>query len=282
VTSNKTQQKESIANGAADNNTMSFAKSHAVADRGATSLFLMEGLKMSNVQIATNPLSINLPDGAIVKSMHTCDIIIQGLPTVLTGHIVQGLTMVSLVGIRILCNAGCTVTFTEKYCDVMYNEKLILRGYKDPQTDLWTLPITSDAIMRQSTVGKDFGNQKNLQQIQVAGFTHSVRTRANAIKFAHQSLCNPKISTLVKALKKGFLKGCPNMNMELVTKYLNPSPATAKGHMKQLKKGIRTTTRKTPPIIQPIAQIANPEVLPIFDKAPPYPGPAYNKKTTMN
>ncbi len=66
------------------------------------------------------------------------------------------------------------------------------------------------------------------------------------------------------------------MNEELVTKYLNPSPATAKGHMKRPKKGIRTTTRKTPPIIQPIAQIVNPEVLPIFDEAPPYPGPAYN------
>jgi hypothetical protein len=46
--------------------------------------------------------------------------------------------------------------------------------------------------------------------------------------------------------------------------------------MKQPKKGIRTTARKTLPIIPPIAQIANPEVLPIFDKAPPYPGPAYN------
>jgi hypothetical protein len=109
VTSNKTQQKESIANGAANNNTMSFAKTHAVANTGATSLFVMEGLKMSNVQIATNPLSIYLPDGAIIKSMHMCDIIIPGLPTVLTGHIVQGLTMTSLVGIRILCNAGCTV-----------------------------------------------------------------------------------------------------------------------------------------------------------------------------
>jgi hypothetical protein len=49
VTSNKTQQKESIANGAADNNMKSFAKTHAVADMGATSLFMMKGLKMSNV-----------------------------------------------------------------------------------------------------------------------------------------------------------------------------------------------------------------------------------------
>jgi hypothetical protein len=45
-------------------------------------------------------------------------------------------------------------------------------------------------------------------------------------------------------LKKGFLKGCPNLSEELVTKYLNPSPATAKGHMKRPKKGIRSTRMK--------------------------------------
>ncbi len=88
MTSNKTQKKESITYGATDNNTMSFIKTHAVADTGTTSLFMMEGLKMSNVQIATIQLSINLPDGAIVKSTHTCDIILPGLPTMLTGHIV--------------------------------------------------------------------------------------------------------------------------------------------------------------------------------------------------
>jgi hypothetical protein len=94
---------------------MSFAKTHACADTGATSIFVMEELKleMENVQIAINPLSINLPDGAIVKSTHTCDVVIPGLPTVLTGHIVRGLTMVSLIGIRILCKAGCKVIFTD-------------------------------------------------------------------------------------------------------------------------------------------------------------------------
>ncbi len=78
----------------------------------------------------------------------------------------------------------------------------------------------------------------------VAMFTHSVRTCANSVKFSHQSLCNPKISSLMKASRKGFLNGCPNISKELVTKYLNPSPATAKGHMKRPKKGIRSTQNR--------------------------------------
>jgi hypothetical protein len=80
VTSNKTKHTTTNALGTTDANTMSFATTHAVADTGATSLFLMEGLKMENVQIATKPLNINLPDGAVVKSTYTCDIIIPGLP----------------------------------------------------------------------------------------------------------------------------------------------------------------------------------------------------------
>jgi hypothetical protein len=88
----------------------------------------------------------------------------------------------------------------------------------------------------------------------------------------------------MKALKKGFLKGCPYMNEELITKYLNPSPATAKGHMKWPKRGIRSTTPKgTESEIrnsQPIVLVINPEVLPLFDKARTYPGPAYNASTS--
>ncbi len=88
----------------------------------------------------------------------------------------------------------------------------------------------------------------------------------------------------MKALKKGFLKGCSNMNEELVTKYLSPIPATAKGHMKWPKKGIRSTTPKGPTNeirnSQLIIPAVNPEVLPLFNEARPYPGPAYNALTS--
>ena len=68
---------------------------------------------------------------------------------------------------------------------------------------------------------------------QVARFTHSVKARANAVKFAHQSLCNPKKSTLLKAVQRGFLDGCPYLSDKLINKFLNAIPVTAKGHMKR-------------------------------------------------
>jgi hypothetical protein len=115
-------------------------------------------------------------------------------------------------------------------------------------------------------LGKDLLDQKNPTPVNVAAFAHSLRTRTNAVKFAHQSLCNPKISTLLKALKRGFLKGCPNLSIDLVTKYLNASPATAKGHMKRPKKAIQSTTPKTN---KAGANPMVPQVLPLFNVPPP-------------
>ena len=98
-------------------------------------------------------------------------------------------------------------------------------------------------------------------------------------------MCNPKISSLLKALQKGFLKGCPNLSKDLVTKYLNPSPATAKRHMKRPKKGIRSTSKKAKTkgddvqhVPLPIPQVA-PPILQQYIKEPrPYPGLAYDAR----
>jgi len=93
----------------------------------------------------------------------------------------------------------------------------------------------------------------------------------------------------MKALGKGFLKGCPNLSEGLVTKYLNPSPATAKGHMKRPKKGVRSTQKQVktkgdsnmPSLPVPVPQAA-PQVLPLFVEPLTYNGPAYNARREEN
>ena len=86
---------------------------YAIADTGATSIFIMEGVPVKNKRVARHPLTINLPDCAKVRSTHECDVMYPGLPVKLTGHIVPGLTILSLIGIRVLCEAGCNVTFNK-------------------------------------------------------------------------------------------------------------------------------------------------------------------------
>jgi hypothetical protein len=226
-------------------NAITIDTQQAIADTGATSIFIMDGVDVDNKRVATNPITINLPDGRKVLSTHKCDFIIPGLPTKLIGHIVPGLAVASLVGIRPLCKAGCRVIFDDEKCDVVFNGKVILQGLKDPSTDLWTLPIKTTKMWAETAIPIVATTKGDTIHpgVDLAGFSHSVRTRGNGVKFAHQSLCNPKISTLLKAVRRGFLRGCPNMSEKLILKYLNPSPATAKGHMKRPRHGIRSTRR---------------------------------------
>ncbi len=74
-------------------NAMTIATSEAIADTGATSIFIMDGADVKNKRPALKPLTINLPDGRQLKSTHICDIDIPGLPTTLTGHIVPNLAI---------------------------------------------------------------------------------------------------------------------------------------------------------------------------------------------
>jgi hypothetical protein len=293
-------------------NAITIAGNQAIADTGTTLIFIMEGADMANKCLATAPLTINLPDGKKIQSTHVCDVNILGLPTALVGHIVPLLTIASLIGVRSLCKAGCTVTFDNEKCEVFYKGKVILTGLKDPSTDLWTLPIPSGRMW--TTPSSATKTVPNLPRpgpcigctphptketsdihsgINIMSFTHSIQTQANAVKFAHQSLCNPKIFTLLKATRRGFLKGCPNFTKKLIVKYLNPNPATAKGHMKHPCHGIKSTCPKqsrtvvletltiqhTPP--QPIARIDAP-VLPLAHEIPFYPGQANNTLTGPN
>ena len=91
----------------------------------------MKGTPVKNLRRTNNPITVSLPDGTKVSSTHICDIDIPGLPTTLMDHILPGITMASLIGIRILCKAGCKVVFNDEKCEVFYNNDIILRGFKD-------------------------------------------------------------------------------------------------------------------------------------------------------
>jgi hypothetical protein len=86
-------------------------------------------------------------------------------------------------------------------------------------------------------------------------------------------LCNLSISSLLKTVHKSFLKGCLNLSEKLILKYLNPSPATAKDHMKQPCNGIESTCLKQGPTLashQSIAHVPPPEMVgaPVPDYIP--------------
>jgi hypothetical protein len=149
--------------------------------------------------------------------------------------------------------AGCKVRFNKFKCTIWYDNKIILEGGKDMSTDLWTLPIGSsgmtshhDANVIPPAAPVIANAHVHFAKTQIAFFIHTVRSKANSIRFTHQSLCSPCILTLLKAICHGYLNGCPNLTVKGVTKYLNPSPASAKDHMKRPRHGIHSTQNTVP------------------------------------
>jgi hypothetical protein len=106
-----------------------------------------------------------------------------------------------------------------------------------------------------------------------AMFSYHCMTKTNAVEFMHQSLCNPPISLLIKAINKGFLKSALHLSAKMVARYLSPSPSTLKEHMKQPCKELRSTSspRQTqptqlvlprPPLAQSIHERLMPGLIP--------------------
>ena len=54
--------------------------SHAIIDTGTTAIFIMEGTPVKNKQIATKPLTINLPDGTKLSQLIFVTLKYRGYP----------------------------------------------------------------------------------------------------------------------------------------------------------------------------------------------------------
>ncbi len=96
-------------------NAMQIAPTHAVADTGATSIFVMAGAPANNICVAQKPIHISLPDGKKILSTHS-DVDIPGLPHKLIGYIVPNMKMASLLGMHSRCKTGCKVIFDDEKC----------------------------------------------------------------------------------------------------------------------------------------------------------------------
>ncbi|KAL7462118.1 hypothetical protein ACHAXS_005381 [Conticribra weissflogii] len=170
--------------------------------------------------------------------MHTCHLDIPWLPPQATeAHIVQGLAHTSLISIKQLCNHGCIVTNDALACRVYYNHCLVWIGQREPKTGLWVLPLQRKTP--PSTISTT-----------TSPTTHSVNSaytmtsKASLLCYLHQCAFSPTIVTWTKAIDNGQFISWPGLTSAAVRKYLPPSPANDKGHMKRTHQNIRSTKKK--------------------------------------
>ena len=107
-----------------------------------------------NKQKAVHTLPIQMPNGEVIKSMHTALLSHPDLPLqARQSHIFPGLTK-ALLSIGTLCKYGCEATSNDK--SVHFKNKqiknIIMRGTQYARTNLYMLRLTHQKkIMTEST-----------------------------------------------------------------------------------------------------------------------------------
>jgi len=170
----------------------------AIADAGATAHFAIPGAPVINKKIATTPLIINLPDGEQLQSSHTCELNIPWLPRAArNAHILPGLKHTSLISIKVLCDAGCKVSYDDERCKVYFKNKLVWHGGREPTTQLWVLPLCP----AQTALPNLHDIVSAEAQIHCANNAFVTTSKAALIRYLHQALFSPTKTTLLKAIR---------------------------------------------------------------------------------
>jgi hypothetical protein len=95
-----------------------------VIDSGCTSNFLSATAPHNNTQEAHVPLSVDMPNGTIIQSSHTCDLLLADFPPqAQKAHILPGLVHNSFISVGQLCNNGCNITFTQEQITISRDGK---------------------------------------------------------------------------------------------------------------------------------------------------------------
>ena len=196
---------------------------------GTTGNFVLPGAPVDEIQEAENPIEIEMANGSISRSTHTCYLRIPGLPKELReAHIVPGLSHSSLTSIKTLCRGGCVVIFKDKICEVWYRGTLALTGKDVGPGGLWIMPIDERASLDEEEIKQE----QNPPSI-AAATVYTLPHKQQKVKCMHQTFFAMPPTTLEKAISNNQLKGFPMMNIKDIRKHLPPSLVTPKSRMKR-------------------------------------------------
>jgi hypothetical protein len=137
----------------------------------------------------------------------------------------------SLLSVGKLCNEGYIVTFKNTSVTVCNSQELqILSGPRDLDTRLWRINLRQD-------------NQHVHQA--VANNMYELRNTGALVHYFHKALFSPTKYALLQAVKNGYIMTWPGLTEDAIHTHLELTPATAMGHMNQIRQNIRSTS-KTP------------------------------------
>ena len=231
-----------------------FKRNHIIAkgDSGASRHYFKpsDANVLQNISPATD-VKVILPDNSELTSTH------KGLLPILsneisqqakTSTILKNLNSSSLISLGQLCDDDCKVLLTKNKIHVVKNNKIVIQGKRNTNDGLWDIPIEkAPNLPTQHHVD----NVNTTHQQKLGVIIRKKQKKVDLIKYLHAACFSPVPSTFVRAIKRNHLTTWPGLTTKLVQTSLQPSMATAKGHLAQERQYLQSTN---PPTKEPLQQ----------------------------
>ena len=206
----------------------------------------------------SQPLRVRFPDGQIASSIGTSEVALPSTGIALPAHVFADDSLQqSLFGISDITNNNYAATFRKDGLYLYHDDELVHYSPKSPTASSWTLPI-----------------QRPLAQ---ANAIMSLPSDKKYVQFMFASFGSPAHSTLLRALRKGYLSTLARFTSTLFSKHKPNTVATAMGHLDRRRQGLDSTSPV--PVIAP-SPVAVP-LPPASSDIPPPGSSPYDAYTDM-
>ena len=179
----------------------------ALVDSAANVLLLANGAP-SNESLPQLPTKTILqPSGARIFNNKTMKILLVKLPKLAReAHFVPGIIN-NLLSVSALCDAGCEVFFHSTGCEISFNREIIVRGWRDMQTNMWRIYLLDEGVSNIILAYSDGAMMPELVSMPITeGFYKKIyecETTVQLIQFYHATMGYHCTSTWCKAMISG-------------------------------------------------------------------------------
>ena len=219
--------------------TINNAQHHAILDTGCTAHTLRADAPVLHSNPSAPKQVVGTPTGDTMISTASALIQNSNFPIeARQAHIYPKLAYKSLLSVGQLCDSGYAAVFKKnnvsiiKEDDVTITGPTQMSGYRDHNNNqLWVTDINENGTSTKNATSQN----KQVNSV------FKMRTLRDLVTYHHQSVWNPVVKTWTRAIDRGHFATFPGLSSKVVRKHLQPSIATAKGHMTKERQNIRST-----------------------------------------
>jgi hypothetical protein len=155
-------------------------------------------------------------------------------------HVFPSMTNNPLLSIGQFCDDGYDATFTSDAVLLSKQGHTFSIGTRNPINGLWTVDLSNNtkSLARNPPTAIPL-------RLPLVNSAQNMKTLPDLVHYFHRACFSPVIKTWTQAIDAGFFTTWPGLTSALVRKHLPKSVATAKGHLRQDRKNVRSTKKAT-------------------------------------